>query len=159
VGMRRFSRIGLVAGSAAAILLAVAPNASANWSSYISGWSPGHESRRWSDESYTELNFTNCTTGTSGQSTDVRLWRVVDNSPDVGYDTKHFTNCFNYIAGADSGPFTSKGTWSGLPYSADSYVDGEYKGGYYFRIEALGGDWWVCCLDAQKVTQDSTLAD
>jgi hypothetical protein len=51
-------RASVTAGAVAAI----APTAEANWTSSISGASPGFESRRRSDELYAQVQFTSCCT-------------------------------------------------------------------------------------------------
>ncbi|WP_443226799.1 hypothetical protein [Streptomyces sp. 2A115] len=149
-------RIGAATAALAAAMLVNAPGASANWSSYISEWGPYSESRRWTDESYSEVRFANCYGADEVMDwTEVRLRRVVDNVPDVNYGTKTYTNCFNYIEGSDS-HYVSAGAWTGLPYSAATYEGGEYKGGYYFdtpHMDATGP------LNVETVYQDTTQAD
>ncbi|MFB6843888.1 hypothetical protein ACFCXS_03280 [Streptomyces sp. NPDC056373] len=137
-------------------MLVNAPGASANWSSSITAWGPYSESRRWTDESYSEVRFANCYGSDEAMFwTEVRLKRVVDNAPDVSYDTKTYTNCFNYIRGSDS-HYVSAGAWTGLPYSAAVKQGDEYKGGYYFdtpHMDETGP------LNVQTVYQDTTQAD
>lgn len=151
----KISRLGLAAAVSASTLLALAPNAHANWSSYIREWGPYSESRRWTDESYSEVRFANCY-GSEGSMdwTDVRLNRVVDNVPDVSYGTKTYTNCFTYIEGSDSNR-VSAGAWTGLPYSEASWDGDEYKGGYYFDTPHMDDG----PLNVDTVYQDTTQAD
>jgi hypothetical protein len=151
----------MVAGGAAALLMLVAPISSANWTSSLSGVSPGHESRRWTDESYSQVHFIHCTESSGGSyamSTDVKLYRVVDDDYDVGYDTKHFTECFTLGDGDE----TSSGSWTGLPYSYAQWdsTQGQFVGGYYFRIMKVDGfDGDIPALWVREVVQDTTLAD
>jgi hypothetical protein len=92
--MKRTARVSMVLGTAAVTTLALAPTAEANWSSSITAASVGFESRRWSDELYSQVQFTGCTTDGS-KSTDVQIWRDRTALPDLSYDSKTFTACFN----------------------------------------------------------------
>jgi hypothetical protein len=144
------TRTGAVAGVVALSLLGGAPVAEAvdaeevgvlNWSSSIGSAGRYFESRRWDDESYSQLWFEGCTIQGGPESTKVAMWEDNAFSPDDKYDTKTFTNCFN---GANS---RSMGEWHGLE-----------KDNYYFRLEDVGsngsGLLWV-----RKVTVDTSAAD
>ncbi|CAL9438921.1 MULTISPECIES: hypothetical protein [Streptomyces] len=139
--MKNSVRISTIAGTAAVITLALAPLAQANWSSSITGASVGFESRRWSDELYSQVQFTNCRTDGS-KSTDVQMWNDISLQPDESYDNKTFTACF-------SGG-TSNGEWTDLPSG---------KRDYYFKIMKIGGSTFGPQLSVSTVTVDTTKAD
>ncbi|CAM5297828.1 hypothetical protein [Streptomyces sp. NPDC005930] len=139
--MKRSARISLVTGSAAVITLALAPVAEANWSSSITAASASFESRRWSDELYSQVQFTGCTTDGS-KSTDVQIWNDISLQPDESYDNKTFTACFN--------GGTSNGEWTDLPSGMRNY---------YFKIMKIGGSTFGPQLSVRSVTVDTTKAD
>ncbi|MEV5335435.1 hypothetical protein [Streptomyces werraensis] len=139
--MKNSVRISTIAGTAAVITLALAPLAQANWSSSITGASVGFESRRWSDELYSQVQFTNCRTDGS-KSTDVQMWNDISLQPDESYDNKTFTACF-------SGG-TSNGEWTDLPSGMRNY---------YFKIMKIGGSTFGPQLSVSTVTVDTTKAD
>ncbi|AWK09026.1 hypothetical protein DDQ41_08935 [Streptomyces spongiicola] len=123
-----------------ASVLAFAPNAYADWESTIASAGAGFESRRWAEESYTEVQFRGCTIQNSiNKSADVQVWRDISLQPDDKYGRKTYTACFK------SSTTYSKASWDNLP-----------KGSYYFKIERVGdgGLMWV-----NKVYVDNTLAD
>ncbi|MET9145593.1 hypothetical protein [Streptomyces sp. NPDC004042] len=130
----------MIVGSAAVITLALAPIAEANWSSSITGASVGFESRRWSEELYSQVLFTGCTTDGS-KSTDVQMWRDISLQPDESYDNKTFTACFN--------GGTSNGEWS-LPSGSHNY---------YFKIKKIGGSTFGPQLSVKSVYQDTSKVD
>ncbi|MFE9967537.1 hypothetical protein [Streptomyces sp. NPDC005525] len=152
---RRALQAGVIVSSASALLLTVAPTASANWESHITGWRFEDESRRWTDQDYSQVHFIRCRADGANLSTEIRLWRVVNNSPDIGYDRKVFTACFSWGDGDE----TSTGEWHNLPYSAADTADGEYLGGYYFSIRGINGDQGIGTLNVERVVQDTTAAD
>ncbi len=139
--MKRGTRISTVVGTAAVITLALAPIAEANWSSSITGASVGFESRRWSDELYSQVLFTNCNTDGSN-STDVQMWNDISLQPDESYDNKTFTACF--------GGGTSNGEWTDLPSGMRNY---------YFQIMKIGGSTFGPQLSVSSVSVDTTKAD
>ncbi|CAL9561988.1 hypothetical protein [Streptomyces sp. Tu 3180] len=139
--MKNSARISTIAGTAAVITLALAPLAEANWSSSITAASVGFESRRWSDELYSQVQFTDCRTDGS-KSTDVQMWRDRTALPDLSYDNKTFTACF-------SGG-TSNGEWTDLPAGMNDY---------YFKIMKIGGSTFGPQLSVSTVTVDTTKAD
>lgn len=112
-----------------------------NWSSSIGSAGRYYESRRWDDQSYSQIWFTDCTMQGSTKQTEVAIWEDNLASPDAKHDTKAFTNCFK----GDSAQ--SMGEWHGLP-----------KDNFYFRLEDVGsngdGLLWV-----RKVTIDTSAAD
>lgn len=65
-----------------------------NFTSGLINWAPGsHESRPWSDNDYTEVQFTDCTvTSGPGNSFDVKLWQAVPFAQNKGMGAKTFTN-------------------------------------------------------------------
>ncbi|WP_221362188.1 hypothetical protein [Streptomyces beigongshangae] len=139
--MKLTSRAAVTAGTAAVIALALAPTAEANWSSSISAASVSFESRRWSDELYSQVKFTGCTTD-GPKSTDVQMWRDISLQPDDSYDNKTFTACF------DGG--TSNGEWTDL---------GSGMKNVYFKIMKIGGSTFGPQLSVNSVSVDTTKAD
>ncbi|MDQ0831013.1 hypothetical protein QF032_002857 [Streptomyces achromogenes] len=139
--MKRGTRITTIVGTAAVITLAMAPIAEANWSSSITGASASFESRRWSDELYSQVRFTGCTTDGS-KSTDVQIWNDISFQPDAAYDSKTFTACFN--------GGTSNGEWTDLPSGMRDY---------YFKIMKIGGSTFGPQLSVRTVSVDTTKAD
>lgn len=131
--------IAVTGGLASALILVLAPNASANWKSFISSAATGFESSRWKDEQYSEVRFKDCTQEyATGKYVKVALWEDNFASPDTNHGTKTFTNCFN---GKDS---VSNGEWTGLPLD-----------GYYFRLQDTDGG----LLNVGVVYIDTTKAD
>ncbi|MEV8031924.1 hypothetical protein [Streptomyces sp. NPDC086182] len=147
--MKNKRRVAAVSGGAAALMLVLAPTAEANWSSSITAARPGFESRRWDDQSYSQIKFTDCTDNSiTGEAsyTDVQVWRDISLNPDDSYDKKRFTNCFR-------GANTSNGEWTDLPSSTVSV---------YFKIMAVTGatsaDFGVH-LNVASLSVDTTKAD
>ncbi|MFH8503945.1 hypothetical protein [Streptomyces flaveolus] len=139
--MKRSARMTTVIGTAAVITLALAPIAEANWSSSITAASVTFESRRWSDELYSQITFHGCTTDGS-KSTDVQIWNDIALQPDESYDNKTFTACFN--------GGVSNGEWTDLPSG---------KRDYYFEIMKIGGSTFGPQLSVSSLTVDTTKAD
>src|SRR5882757_4282522 len=101
----------------------------------------GFESRRWADESYTEVNFKGCNNSHLDNSVGIQIYEDINNWPDNGYGQKTFTKCF------DGG--TSTGTESGLP-----------PGAYYFEVKSIDGlSSTLFNVDVSTVNVDTTLAD
>ena len=136
-------RAALAATAVAALGLINAPSASANWTSYISSWTDGNESRRWADESYSQVQFTNCFAqyGTTDQVV-VKMWQDKPLATDPSYGSKTFTNCFK-----GSG-YTSNGEWTGLP-----------SGDFYFETDKIAQGGSCCLLNVSTVYVDTTQAD
>jgi hypothetical protein len=138
----KLRRAATFAIAATAFPFFFAQSALANWSSYIKDGDIGFESRRWADESYTEVNFKGCNDSLRDDSVTIEIYEDINNWPDYGYGEKTFTKCFN--------GGTSTGTESGLP-----------AGSYYFQITAIDGtrDGGVFKVDVSSVNVDTTLAD
>ncbi|MDO0929783.1 hypothetical protein QQY24_32195 [Streptomyces sp. TG1A-8] len=139
--MKNSARISMVIGTAAVVILALAPFAEASWSSSISAASVGFQSRRWSDELYSQITFHGCTTDGS-KSTDVQVFNDIPLQPDESYDKKTFTACFS--GGARNGE------WTDLPSGVRDY---------YFQIMAIGGSTFGQQLSVSSLTVDTTEAD
>ncbi|MFJ4919474.1 hypothetical protein [Streptomyces sp. NPDC088725] len=139
--MKRNARISAVIGAAAFITLALAPIAEANWTSSITAASVGFESRRWSDELYSQITFHDCRTSAS-KSTDVQIWNDISLQPDKAYDSKKFTACFDGKVG--------NGEWTDLPSG---------KRDYYFKIVKIGDSTFGPQLTVGSLTVDTTKAD
>ncbi|MFG1811196.1 hypothetical protein [Streptomyces sp. NPDC049040] len=145
--MKIRARIAVVTGITAAGLLVLAPAAEANWTSSITNGSPGFESRRWDDQQYSQVQFTDCVmydTIAAPESVDVQMWRDISLAPDDSYDNKVFTACF--------GGGTSNGEWTDLPTNTVSV---------YFKLHKVGGrdGKGVTWIDVGKVYADTTAAD
>ncbi|MET8579133.1 hypothetical protein [Streptomyces sp. NPDC005012] len=111
----------------------------------MSAWPENKRSRTWTDSgTYSQVQFTNCfaENGTS-KSVVVKLW-ATDYLPDVGLDSKTFTNCFN---GAG---YVSNGEWTDIP-------SGEHSLQFEPTKIAQGGD--CCLLNVSRVYVDTTQAD
>ncbi|MFI5619499.1 hypothetical protein [Streptomyces sp. NPDC051567] len=116
---RRVAVVGL--GATAVVGLVAGPAQAASWMGSLTNAGPGFESRRWYDNNggSTNINFTNCTSGSSVAN--VTLRKDLDFQPDPQYTTAAFTNCFNdYYS-------TSYGTW------------GDHGSGYYYFAVNYGG--------------------
>lgn len=125
---------------AAATMALIATPAFANWTSYITSATDGFQSRRWSDSSYTEVQFTGCTAEYGSKKVTVDMREDISNWPDTDYGSHTFTNCYN---GSSS---VSDGEWHGLE-----------SGNYFFELTKVGDGGGL--LDVNKVYQDTTLAD
>jgi hypothetical protein len=138
----KFRRAASVAVAAIALPFLFAQPALANWSGSLSRVDIDYESRRWADESYTEVNFKGCSNTRQNISVGVEIFEDINNWPDDGYSEKTFTKCFN--------GGTSTGTESGLP-----------AGSYYFKIKAHDGVryWNLYTVSVSSVNVDTTLAD
>lgn len=141
--MKLSARLATTAGTAAVIALVFATSAEANWSSSITAASVNFESRRWSDELYSQVQFTGCHTDSGvTKSTDVQMWRDISLQPDDSYDNKTFTACF--------GTGTSNGEWTDL---------GSGMKNVYFQIMKIGGSTFGPQLSVNSVSVDTTQAD
>ncbi|MFD4376468.1 hypothetical protein [Streptomyces sp. NPDC058486] len=98
----------------------------------------GFESRRWDDESYSQVLFTGCDQGFA-TSVDVTLWEDVSLNYDNNKGSSTFLNCFT---GSDK---VSSKSWTGLPAND-----------FYFKLGSLKGEnkMW-----ARTVEVDTTAAD
>jgi hypothetical protein len=108
--------------------------------SYINAATDGFQSRRWADESYTEVQFTGCTAEYGSRKVTVDMREDISNWPDTDYGSATFTNCFN---GAS---YVSDGQWTGLE-----------QGNYFFDLTKVGDGGGL--LDVKTVYQDTTQAD
>ncbi|WP_093898264.1 hypothetical protein [Streptomyces sp. Ncost-T10-10d] len=102
----------------------------------------GFESRRWSDELYSQIQFTDCRTDGVAKNTDVQMWRDIPFQPDDSYDTKTFTACF--------GGGTSNGEWTDL---------GSGMKNVYFQIRKIASMTVGPQLSVRVVSVDTTKAD
>ncbi|MFE9019869.1 hypothetical protein ACFYNL_15030 [Streptomyces sp. NPDC007808] len=128
----------------AALVLVFAPNAQANWCSYIENWTTADESRRWLDGYYSEVNWTLCDSP-DDKNASLRMWREWDYYPDDGFDTKTFSECFSRY----DGDISSTGIWD-LPHDT---------GSYYFKLGVVDDyhtDW---PLDVHEVYVDTSKED
>ena len=119
---------------------------SANWSSYISSWTDGDESRRWADQgTYSQVMFRDCFAQYGSQdSVVVKLWKDISFSPDQNLGGKTFTNCFN-----GSG-YWSNGEWTNVP-SGDNTL--------YFEADKIAQGGSCCLLFVSEVYVDTSKAD
>lgn len=149
-------RVGAIAGILAISGLGAAPAATAatsgpdavmrpmNWESSMSAVLTGFQSRRWADESYSEVRFKGCTTdnASASGSTTVELRWDRSLEPDVSWGSKTYTACFS---GSDS---VSAGAWTGI-------TDGQQ----FFQIDKINGSDSGNSLTVQVVYIDTTEAD
>ncbi|ATM24842.1 hypothetical protein SMD44_p20059 (plasmid) [Streptomyces alboflavus] len=126
-----------------------APIGARNFSSHLSGVKAGFQSRRWKDESYSQVLFTGCWAGTGSPggrhySTLVDLRHDISGQPDRSWGLKKYTNCFK----GDNK--TSNGQWSNLS-----------NGNHFFQIKEIGGfdDSPYIQLGVKKVFVDTSKAD
>ncbi|MER5477894.1 hypothetical protein ABT026_13115 [Streptomyces sp. NPDC002734] len=138
---KRLRRASVVLGAAAALAFSTTTGAWA-WTASNWGGAEGKLSQQWVDESYNEINFTDCADVYGRKSTDIALWQQIDWGSDTKHDTSTFTNCFN------GNGYKSTATESGLPYDS-----------YYFEIDKIGSGCMSCALIVTKVEVDTTLAD
>ncbi|MDT0493161.1 hypothetical protein ACPEIF_33835 [Streptomyces sp. NPDC012600] len=131
-----------VAGAAAVLTFATTTGAWANWTAYNWVGNQGKMSQQWVDESYNEINFTNCTEVYGRKSVNVELWQQIDWGRDKMHDSSKFTNCFK------SKTQKSTATETGLP-----------RDSYYFRIGDIGSGCISCAVAVGKVNIDTTKAD
>ncbi|MGC5342345.1 hypothetical protein [Streptomyces sp. DT171] len=102
----KLNRVGAVIAAAAAATLTLAPPASAegSWSSYISNWRGGDESRRWndnhSDGASTTVSFSGCSFGGPSSAT-LELDHVRDYLPDVSHGQR--SNSCNTVSWGEVG--------------------------------------------------------
>ncbi|MGP3951373.1 hypothetical protein [Streptomyces sp. 7N604] len=144
----RAKKAGAVLAAASARTFLNAPFASANWTSSISSWTDGQESRH-SDEqgTYSQVLFRDCFAqyaSSSNQRVDLLMWQDISFSPDRQLDRKVFTNCFN----RDN--YWSNGEWTDVP-SGDVTL--------YFEADKIGSGGSCCLLFVSEVYQDTSLAD
>ncbi|MEV4871341.1 hypothetical protein [Streptomyces syringium] len=128
---------------------AAPPIEALNFTSELGGVLTGFQSRRWKDESYSQVLFTDCWAGTGSPggrkySTLVDLRHDRSMQPDRSWGTKKFTNCFK----GDNK--TSNGQWHNLS-----------NGKHFFQINEIGGigDSLQIKLDVRKVYVDTSKAD
>lgn len=145
--MSKERKIATLVGLTSSLLLAIAPAAQADAPSWHSKWDDAAiaaESHRWSDHSYTEINYSHCDSN-SDVSTNVLLWQARDFQPDPTFGSKRFTTCFD---GSD-GDWTSTGTWSGLD-----------EGSYYFSVHYIDDHFYSSLrLDVDDIYVDTSKAD
>lgn len=140
-------RAGAMVAAASVLLMLNAPSASANWSSYISGWTDGDESRRWSDRgNYSQVLFRDCYAqyGGTKQSVVVRMWKHVALQPDRNLGGKKYTRCFK---GANK---WSNGQWRNLPSGPNTL---------YFETHRVSRGGSCCLLFVDKVYVNTSKAD
>ncbi|MFB9388268.1 hypothetical protein ACFPM3_30485 [Streptomyces coeruleoprunus] len=144
----RIRRTGIISAATAAVTLLSVSAATAEdflWSGYWREATAGMESRRWSDEQYSQVLYRNCSgprssSGSKPYNTDIQMHRDISAWPDADYDNKTFSECFKGYM------HQSNGEWHDLP-----------KGQYYFSVEAVRGG--VGKLDVEVVMVDNTSAD
>ena len=117
-----------------------------NWQSYLAGARVDFQSRRWSDEAYSEVRMRNCDTSRTDPgpnesvSIDLRWDRSLE--PDKSWGVKKFTNCF------DGKEKVSAGEWTGLS-----------SGSHFFQIDKINDSTYCCSMSAEVVYVDTTKAD
>ncbi|UGY92831.1 hypothetical protein [Streptomyces gobiensis] len=133
----RKQRIGVVVGSAAALVLIGAPSALA-YSSIIDGALTGFESSRWkSVGGSSAVHFTGCSSvgvGPNQNTTHISQWKDVFGPDQKQGDSARFSNCFK------GSSYTSK--------TSRSITSGAIA---YFRIDKINGEVSGSGLDVKKV--------
>ncbi|MFG3049980.1 hypothetical protein ACGFZP_03365 [Kitasatospora sp. NPDC048239] len=122
---------GILVAAALLAFAGVTPAlAEGSWSSHISDWAPGSESRRWQDadrdDVATAVSFQGCTTGNNDfKNADVALYKDVF-GPDKSYGSR-LNRC-------------DTSTWGD-----------QSPGAYYFTLEGVrsGGTLWVDTVSAR----------
>lgn len=109
------------------------------WYSYLFEAPVGFASRTWSDVSYSEVIFRNCSGPSAPYNVSIQMHRYRELWPNDDYDTKTFTKCF------DGYMNQSYGEWHDLP-----------DGRFYFDITGIGGSSKV---SVERVYVDNTAAD
>lgn len=144
----RMKKVGVAIAAAGALALLNATPASANWTSYISSWTDGQESRRWADNgNYSQVQFRGCfaqNAPNSEQHVDLLMWVDVAYSPDKQLDRKVFSNCFN------GSSYWSNGEWTDVPSGGNTL---------YFEADKIGPGGSCCLLFVDEVYQDTSYAD
>jgi hypothetical protein len=144
-----------ISGIVAASMIGLAPAASAttvttsvsvqpeNFTSDLAGVGEDFQSRRWSDEDYSQVEFTGCSSYFN-YDTGVDLREDLTLKPDKDEGTKKYTACFA------SSKSTSSGEWHGLD-----------DGTYFFQIAYVddGIQYYDDELNVNKVYVDTTKAD
>lgn len=133
--------VGVVPAASAATVHGTSGIRPMNFTSNLDQVLPGFESRRWGDDSYTQIQFTGCRSDTN-HSVTIELRRDINNAPDKSYGKKTLTNCFT---GANK---TSNAEWNNLP-----------SGLYFFKITDVDNSAFTDYLSVSKVYQDTTKAD
>ncbi|MET9774222.1 hypothetical protein ABZ023_08090 [Streptomyces sp. NPDC006367] len=139
-------KAALTVTAAMALVGFSATTASANWSSYISSWTDGDRSRKWTDSgTYSQVQFRSCFAqyGTTEQVV-VKMWKIDTWTPNDNLGSKTFTNCFN---GSSS---WSNGQWTNVP-------TGEHTLQFEADKVAQGGS--CCLLNVAEVYVDTSQAD
>ncbi|MER6400871.1 MULTISPECIES: hypothetical protein [unclassified Kitasatospora] len=120
----------LVAGALLGFAGATPALAEGSWTSHISNWGPGSESRRWTDydrdDAVTTVSFKGCTTDTNEfKNADLQLYKDVV-GPDRAYGYR-LNRCDTSVWGDQS------------------------SGEYYFALEGVraGGKLWVDSVSTQ----------
>lgn len=139
-------KMGVVLATAGALTLATAPNASANWDSYITDWTDGQTSHHWDENgTYSQVQFRSCSAqyGTT-DSVDLLMWVDKPFQVDQKLDRKVFSACFG---GANS---WSNGEWRDVPSGSVTL---------YFEADKVAQGGSCCLLTVAEVYQDTSAAD
>lgn len=135
-------RLGITFGMTAGMLTLAAAPAFANWTSYMSAVGTGFQSRRWSDQQYSQVLFNGCASDYK-TSTHIDLRQDRKLQPDRSWGVKRYSGCFHGK--------TSNGEWHNLA-----------KGKHFFQVKKIDdgkGDISYAWLSVSKVRQDTTAAD
>ena len=115
------ARIAVATGMVSAVMLVLAPSASATTVSFGDfNAGPGYSSKRWKDEDYSQVYFDYCQSNQGAPNKSLVIELRMDNTawPDHSWGSKTYTKCFS--------SFGSSGEWNDLVY-----------GDQFFRINKI----------------------
>lgn len=128
-----------VTAAATAFSITTASAEDSLWDSFLFEAPVGFKSRTWSDVSYSEVIFRNCSGPSSPYNVSVQMHRYREAWPNDDYATQKYIKCFEgYMA-------QSHHEWTGLP-----------EGRFYFDIAGIGGS---SAVSVEVVFVDNTAAD
>ncbi|MFD8479991.1 hypothetical protein [Kitasatospora sp. NPDC059673] len=110
-------RAGIIGAAllAATAMTAIPAQAEGSWSSYITSWNSGNESRRWTDNhtdgDATTVSFSGCNIHSGSNAIQLELDRDISYWPDATYGTRN-----NYCDTSSWGTMTDKGNFYFIDY-------------------------------------------
>ncbi|KDN86120.1 hypothetical protein [Kitasatospora cheerisanensis] len=110
-------RAGVIGAAllAATAMTAIPAHAEGSWSSYISNWNSGNESRRWTDNhtdsTSTQVDFSSCTIHAGDTKIRLELDRDISYWPDATYGMRD-----NYCGNSNWGEMSDKGSFYFIDY-------------------------------------------
>ncbi|MFE2536297.1 hypothetical protein [Streptomyces sp. NPDC059371] len=123
-------------GILSAVMLAVAPSANAATIPFGTfDASPGHQSRTWKDEDYSQVYFDYCQSNQGAPSKSLEIELRMDNTawPDHSWGSKTFTKCFS--------SFGSSGEWHDLVYGDQFFRINKIDNGSAHNVHVYGNSY------------------